>query len=110
MTDISIDIWQDDKPRQLAEVLASISQVKDMQKFLTDVMTEKEILEISARLEAARMLQSGRKYSEIVSETGLSSRTVARISEWLKNGAGGYSLTLEKLTAHHDHMSPAHAE
>ena len=66
-----------------------------MQAFLRDVMTEKEIIEISARFEAARMLKSGKKYTEIVEVTKLSSRTVARISDWLKNGESGYEKAIE---------------
>ena len=79
-----------------------------MQNFLRDVMTEKEIIEISARFEAAKMLSEGRKYTEIVTLTKLSSRTVARISEWLQNGCDGYRAALK--TVHHDHLSPARAD
>lgn len=79
-----------------------------MQNFLRDVMTEKEIIEISARFEAAKMLSEGRKYTEIVTATKLSSRTVARISEWLQNGCDGYQAALK--TVHHDHLSPARAD
>lgn len=80
-----------------------------MQNFLRDVMTEKEIVEISARFEAARMLTEGKKYSEIIAATKLSSRTVARISEWLQNGCNGYQAAL-KTANHHGHISPARAE
>ncbi len=38
---------------------------------------------------------------EIVSKTGLSSTTVARISKWLKKGMGGYKLMLARLSNHH---------
>lgn len=102
-------IWNQAQPRQLAEVLVSISDVTTMQNFLRDVLTEKEIIEISARLEAAKMLAAGKKYTDIVAKTKLSSRTVARISDWLKNGAGGYTSALE-FTDHHAHMSPARSE
>lgn len=80
-----------------------------MQNFLRDVMTEKEIVEISARFETARMLTEGKKYSEIIAATKLSSRTVARISEWLQNGCNGYQAAL-KTANHHGHISPARAE
>ena len=69
---------------------------------------EKEIIEISARLQAAAMLSQGKKYSEIVATTKLSSRTVARISDWLQNGTGGYRQILAGM--HHAHLSPARAE
>ena len=101
-------VWKDDKAQQLVEVLLSISDKTTMQNFLRDVMTEKEIIEISARFEAARMLTEGKKYTEIVAKTKLSSRTVARISEWLQNGCNGYQAALNVI--HHDHILPARAE
>ena len=93
-------------PRQLMAALTSIGAVSDMQNFLRDLMTEKEIIEMSARFEAARMLQSGKKYTEITKSTKLSSRTVARISGWLKNGEGGYEKTINNIKGHHSHTSP----
>ena len=104
-------VWQSKTAQQLAEALVVIEDQQAMQNFLRDVMTEKEILEISARLEAAKILQAGNKYTDIVAKTKLSSRTVARISDWLQNGAGGYQVALTALdTHHHDHLSPARAE
>jgi TrpR-related protein YerC/YecD len=101
-------VWQDKSAQQLAEALTSISDKQTMQNFLRDVMTEKEIIEISARLEAAKMLSDGKKYTEIVAKTKLSSRTVARISEWLQNGCNGYKVVLNAV--HHDHLSPARVD
>lgn len=100
-------IWNSGATQQLAEALTVINNLTTMANFLRDVMTEKEIIEISSRLEAARMLQSGKTYTEIVKQTKLSSRTVARISEWMKNGCSGYAAALEQI--HHIHISPAHA-
>jgi TrpR-related protein YerC/YecD len=101
-------IWKDDKSQQLVEALTSISDKTMMQNFLRDVMTEKEIIEISSRFEAARMLTEGKKYTEIVAKTKLSSRTVARISEWLQNGCNGYQAAINVIN--HDHILPARAE
>lgn len=103
-------IWNDKNTQQLAEGLASVTDVRTMQNFLRDVMTEKEIVEISARFEAAKMLQAGSKYTDIVAKTKLSSRTVARISDWLRNGCNGYQAALKTINTHHDHPSPACAE
>lgn len=101
-------VWKDTKSQRLAEALVSIQDNLTMQNFLRDVMTEKEIIEISARFEAAKMLSEGKKYTEIVTATKLSSRTIARISEWLQNGCNGYQAALK--TVHHDHLSPARAD
>lgn len=103
-------VWETETARQFACVVAAINDVATMQNFLRDVMTEKEIIEISSRLEAAKMLQQGKKYTEIIEKTKLSSRTVARISDWMQNGCGGYSAALQLVNTHHDHISPARAE
>lgn len=103
-------VWKNTKTQQFAEVLASIADVQIMQNLLRDVMTEKEIIEISARLEAARMLQAGSKYTDIITKTKLSSRTIARISEWLQSGTGGYQAALKTIDIHHEHLSPVRAE
>ena len=102
-------VWTSASTRQLAEVLADVSEVDVIQNILRDVMTEKEIIEISSRLEAAKMLRAGKKYTEVIGQTGLSSRTVARISDWMQNGCGGYEVALRLIDAHHDHIPPARA-
>ncbi len=94
---------------QLAEVLTSIDDVQTMQNFLRDVMTEKEISEISSRFKAAQMLKDGKKYTEVIEVTKLSSRTVARISGWIQNGCNGYEAALKLVDVHHEHTSPARA-
>ncbi len=89
-------VWRSKTARQFAEALVNINDVQAMQNFLRDVMTEKEIIEISSRLEAARMLKAGNTYTDIVAKTKLSSRTIARISDWMQNGSGGYAAVLEQ--------------
>lgn len=103
-------VWRTKSAQQLVEALLAIDEPTDMQNFLRDVMTEKEIIEISSRLEAARMLQAGNKYTDIVAKTKLSSRTVARISDWLQNGCNGYQAALKTINTHPSHISPARAD
>jgi TrpR-related protein YerC/YecD len=101
-------VWRSEAAQRLAMVLTIIDDSATMRLFLRDVMTEKEIIEISARLEAARMLRANATYADIIEKTELSSRTVARISDWLQNGCGGYVKALEALEIH-GHIPPAHA-
>ncbi len=104
MKDIN-DIWKEDFPSRLARELTRIDDESLMRAFLRDVMTKKEILEIGARLRAAEMLRAGSTYAQIEAETKLSSRTIARISDWLQKGAGGYNAVLD-----HAHLKPAPAD
>lgn len=101
-------VWKVKKAQHFADALIAISDTPTMQNFLRDILTEKEILEISARFEAAKLLLEGKKYTEIVAKTKLSSRTIARISEWLQNGCNGYQAALKAV--HHDHLLPARAD
>ena len=110
MTQDITKVWKEKTAQQFAEVLVAIDNKQAMQNFLRDVMAEKEIIEISSRLEAARMLQTGSKYTDIIAKTKLSSRTIARISGWLQNGCSGYEIALQIISKHHNHIPPASAE
>jgi len=83
--------------KDLIEVLTSINDKREMNSFLSDLLTENELLEFSRRWQAAQLLDQGVPYTEIVEQTGLSSTTVARISKWLQDGAGGYKRALNQL-------------
>jgi TrpR-related protein YerC/YecD len=106
MSDNMATVWENKTAQQFAEALFAIDDINLLRNFLRDVMTEKEIIEISSRLEVARMLQAGAKYTDIVAQTKLSSRTVARISDWMKNGCNGYAVVLGEI-GHHGHITPA---
>ncbi len=84
----------------LLRTILSLSNVPQARRFFRDLMTEDEIRMIVDRWRVARMLHAGQSYREIEAETGLSSRTIARISHWLKRGQGGYR---RMLTRPHHH-------
>jgi TrpR-related protein YerC/YecD len=109
MTNDVNQLWKEENAAQFAQALVDIANVKTMQAFLGDVLTEKEIVEVSARLEAARMLRAGETYIDIIQKTKLSSRTVARVKDWMQNGTGGYEPVLNEIDKLHSHMSPVHA-
>jgi len=88
------------KQKEIDELFAVIVQLKSMEecrKFLRDLLTETEIREFAERWKVARMLSRGIPYTRIENETGLSSRTIARVHKWLKSGKGGYTMMLERL-------------
>lgn len=107
MDNFDTSVMEQEMPEQLAEVLCIVTDLGSMQSLLRDVMTEKEIIEISARFEAAKMLTAGETYTAVIKRTKLSSRTVARISEWLQKGTGGYAAAIEMLQ--HAHTQPDRA-
>jgi TrpR-related protein YerC/YecD len=81
---------------QLYEAILRLRTVEECRKFFRDLLTETEIREIAERWRAAQMLATGVPYTTIEKETGLSSRTIARVHKWLKQGKGGYTLMLRR--------------
>lgn len=77
--------------------LVAIDNVEDCRGFLEDICTTSEILEMSRRLKAAKMLSEGMIYSDIAAQTGLSTATISRVNHCLKYGSDGYLKVLEKM-------------
>ncbi len=74
----------------LLRIILRLRTLSEARNFLRDLMTEDEIRMIVDRWHVARMLHAGRSYRDIEATTGMSSRTIARISAWLRDGEGGY--------------------
>ena len=89
--------WSKKENRQLVEVFLALKTADEAERFLRDIMTEKEILEFANRLEAASLLSKDVQYNTIIESTGLSSTTIARISKWLRGSLGGYRLILNRI-------------
>lgn len=81
----------------LLRVLVGINDADTAYAFFEDVMTIREIREISQRLQVARMLDQGMPYTAIERDTGASATTIARVSKALNYGAGGYRAALDIL-------------
>lgn len=82
----------------LFESLLEIRNKDEMRKYLRDLLTVKEIETFAMRLKSAQMLDNNVPYLEIERKTGLSSATIARVSEYLKYGYDGYKLILDRLS------------
>jgi len=87
----------DKKINELIDAMLLVKNPKEARKFLRDLLTESELIEFGNRWKAARMLEKRVPYTEIIKETGLSSTTVARVSDWLNGGMGGYKLILKRI-------------
>ena len=87
----------DKKINDLVRALLLIKNPNEAKKFLRDLLTESELIEFGNRWKAARMLEKKVPYTEIIKETGLSSTTIARVSDWLNGGMGGYKLILKRI-------------
>lgn len=68
----------------------------ELMKFLIDLMSVKELEILVNRFKVANMLNDGYPYTEIERLTGLSSATIAKVSDALKYGYDGYKLVLQR--------------
>ena len=77
--------------------LVAIDNVEDCRSFMEDICTASEILEMSRRLKAAKMLSEGIISSDIAAQTGLSTATISRVNHCLKYGSEGYLKVLDRM-------------
>ena len=82
---------------RLYEAVLSLKNKDDCSLFFEDIATIKELLELSSRLEVAKMLDDGKVFNDISKETGASSATISRVNKCLHYGSGGYKLVLDKI-------------
>jgi TrpR-related protein YerC/YecD len=90
------EAWETEDVDRLFETIVRLRNKDEAKRFLRDLMTEKELLEMANRWKVVRMLDAGVSYADIEGETGMSSTTIARIAKWMKEGKGGYALMLER--------------
>ncbi|MBE6700670.1 MAG: TrpR YerC/YecD [Ruminococcaceae bacterium] len=81
----------------LFRAILCLESVEECYKFFEDACTVKEILDISQRLKAAKMLMDGENYVVVSKTTGMSTATISRVNKCLEYGGGGYKAVLEKL-------------
>ena len=83
----------------LFDAIASLENREECYAFFEDALTVKEIIDISQRLKAAKMLRAGGSYTAVCAATGMSTATISRVSKALDHGAGGYHLILDRVEA-----------
>ncbi|MBY4798154.1 TrpR-like protein YerC/YecD [Collinsella sp. AGMB00827] len=87
--------------QQLVDAFLLLKTKDDIQAFLTDLCTPREICDFAQRLQVARCLDEGESYVEVQTETGASSTTVSRVSKALNGSWGGYRRVLVELEQDH---------
>lgn len=81
----------------LFKAILTLKSVEECYGFFGDICTEKELIDLSQRLEVARLLRKKLSYIEISRRTGASTTTVSRVNKCLTYGNDGYALVFERL-------------
>ena len=93
-----IDKVKDQNTDKLAAAIASVRNIDEAYRFLSDLCTISELTEMSKRRTAARMLRDGNTYNEIAEKTHLSTATITRVNRALRYGSDGYSMVLDRIS------------
>ena len=89
--------WHNESTEQLCAALLYLETMEECCAFLEYICTIKEFLDLSQRLEVARLLQSGASYTAITKATGASTATISRVSKCCEYGSGGYRTVIGRL-------------
>ncbi len=73
---------------QLYEIFISLESRKDCEMLFEDLFTDKEIEQFAQRIEAAKLLISGKTYGQVIEKTDISSATLSRVSRCVQYGKG----------------------
>jgi TrpR-related protein YerC/YecD len=88
--------WRTEETAALFDAILRLDTRDEAADFFRDLLTYHELEEMSQRWAVVRLLASGLPYRKISEETGASTTTVTRISQWLQHGTGGYRMMLER--------------
>ena len=92
-----MNVFESENSKLLIKALLSLETEEECAALLEDLMTTKEILDISQRVGVAKMLDKKEVYSKISKETGASSATISRVNRAYLYGAGGYKTVLDRI-------------
>ena len=97
------DFTFDENSDALFTAILSLENVKECESFFRAVMTVSELQAITERFTVARALYKDDKtYREINKETGVSTATITRVADWMRNEDGGYKMAIERLNKRSD--------
>lgn len=92
-----MDIFKNEGVELLVNALMMLDTREEYEAFLEDLLTTKELLDLSQRLMVAKLLTEKKVYSKIAEETGASSATISRVNRSFCYGKDGYKNLFDKL-------------
>ena len=87
----------EDLLRDLINAFSSLKSSTEAALFVQDLLTEKEVTNLSKRLRIAKLFLEGKKYEEIEKELHTSHGTVAKVGAWLAQKGEGFRLIIQRL-------------
>jgi len=81
----------------LAVALRTLRTESEVTAFLRDLCTRAELEALAHRWQTARLVDAGVSYVEIAERVPTSTATVTRVAQWVRHGAGGYRIALDRV-------------
>ena len=72
----------------LYKVLIRLQTLEDCEDLFADLCTNKEIEQMAGRIKAAKLLEEGKTYNQVMEQTNISSATLSRVSRCVQYGKG----------------------
>lgn len=88
-------MYHNDDLSELFKAILSLETEEECYDFFEDLCTIKEIEQMTQRYAAAKLLNEGKTYEEVIETTEISSATLSRVSKCIKYGKG-YKHIIEK--------------
>lgn len=79
-----------------------VKKPSETAEFLQDLLTAREIRNLSMRLRIAKLLLLGNTYQEIIGELHVSNATITKVSMWLERSGEGFKNVIKKLPVKYD--------
>jgi len=76
----------------LVDSFYKVRTKKDLAKFIEDLFSPEETLDLAQRLKIAKLILEGKTYEEIAAQIPVSTSTISKIGQVIKFGKGGFAL------------------
>ena len=73
-------VWHKTEIEEVIQLLLESKKKEEIENLFDRILTPREINDIARRFKVLKMIDEGASYSDIITETGMSSVTVSRIS------------------------------
>ena len=80
----------------LADAVLLLQTRDEARRFLRDLCTLPELEALTHRWQTVQLLEQNVPYLEIAERVPTSTATVTRVAQWLRHGAGGYRIALDR--------------
>lgn len=87
----------EDLLRDLVNAFYSLKSPTEAALFIQDLLTEREVTNVSKRLRIAKLLLEGGKYEEVGKGLHTSYGTVAKVGAWLAQKGDGFRMVIQRL-------------